>query len=172
MTQKQLNRMKLSAVCSLQAYEWLQKWIIERHPGNPYPGEPKTYFYRNTTHRQYLSKFLESVIIKVLRSKGANPIKAVDSGKFVDTSKIVTDVTGGKRSIGSGNWVRDYRVKKGTADITCYFNGSMGCGMYNMEIKAKKDVMSDMQKKEQTRAEANGEFYVIIKNVDNFKKIL
>jgi len=82
------------------------------------------------------------------------------------------DVLGNERKIGSGTWVPDSRVKPGTADITCYFNGSMGLGMYNMEIKAKKDVMSDMQKKEQTRAEANNEFYIIIRDVDSFLKLI
>jgi len=164
MTQKQLNRMKLSAVCSLQAYEWLQKWIIERHPGNPYPGEPKTYFYRNTTHRQYLSKFLESVIIKVLRYKGCSPIKANDAGTYRDTSKTVMDVLGNERKIGSGTWSKAANVARGRSDIVVFYNGDL----INYEVKVKFDRMSPDQITEKKRAELNGEKYIVIKTVQDF----
>jgi hypothetical protein len=40
--------------------------------------------------------------------------------------------------------------------------------MYNFEVKVNKDTQSDLQKKEQARAEANGEIYIIIKTVDDF----
>ena len=164
MTQKQLNRMKLSAVCSLQAYEWLQKWIIERHPGNPYPGEPKTYFYRNTTHRQYLSKFLESVIIKVLRYKGCSPIKANDAGTYRDTSKTVMDVLGNERKIGSGTWSKAANVAPGRADIICYVNSKM----INYEVKVGRDSLSELQLQEQDRAILNNEQFIVIRTVQDF----
>lgn len=168
MTDKQFNRLKLSKVCSLEAYSWLQKWIIERHPGNPYPGEPKSYFYRDTSHRMYLSKFIESVIIKVLKSTGASPIKANDAGTYRDTSKTVIDGLGNQRKVGSGTWTKAANVSPGRADVVCFFNGAL----HNIEVKVGNDKLSTLQLKEMERAVMNGEVFSVVKTIDDFIKLL
>lgn len=166
------SQRKLSKVCSEQSYIWLQDWIIEQHPRNPYPDNPMNHFYRNTTHREYLSKWIESVMVKVLRSMGADPQKAPDKGTYRNSSKVVTDALGMQRTIGSGNWTKNKSVRPGRADVTCFFNGSLGVGMYNLEVKVGNDRMSDLQIKEKQRAEANGEKYIIIKTIDDFLKLI
>jgi hypothetical protein len=166
------KRSKIAKVASYEAYQWLQNWIKERHPAGGYPPPVKEYFYRNIAHRQYLSKFLENVIIKVLKEKGANPIKAKDRGRWRDDSKLFTDVTGRKRVIGSGHFEKDQDVSKGRADVICFFHGAKGMNLYNFEVKVGADRQSPDQLKEQARAEANGEVYAIIKTVDDFIKYL
>jgi len=161
------KNLKLSKVCSQESYSWLQNWIKEQHPTNPYPMAVKDYFYRNTSHRQYLSKFIESVIIRVLKSKGSSPIKANDAGTYRDTSKVVDNVIH-KHTIGSGHWTKAANVSPGRADIICFFNGSM-C---NYEVKVGKDIMSLVQKQERNRAILNGEKYYIITSVDDFLKTI
>ena len=162
------SKRKISKVCSEEAYDWLQKWIIDQNPNYPYPDTPMTHFYRNTIHREYLSKWIESVIVKILRSKGADPQKAPDKGQSIDKSKVVTDVLGMKRVIGSRVFVKQKGVRPGRADVTCFFNGKQ----YNMEIKVGNDRMSELQLIEQKRAISNGEQYIIIKTIDEFIKLL
>jgi hypothetical protein len=160
--------LKLSAICTPEAYAWLQQWIINRAPSSRYPLPPEKYFYSNTKHREYLSKFIESVIILVLRNRGADPIKAQDKGRSVDGSKVVTNVLGHERRIGGRIFVKDKNVKPGRADIRVFY----GSKMLNLEIKVAHDRMSDAQKQEQQRAEANSERYVIIKTVDDFINLI
>ena len=158
------NTRKLSKICSEECYNWLQNWIKNLFPLNKYPLKPEDFFYKNKSHRQYLSKFIEQVIIKILKHDGNDPINAPDTGKYRDNSKIIEDVVGFKRTIGTGNWTKAANVRPGRADIKCFFKGNM----YNMEVKVGKDRMSDDQKLEQTRAKKNKEIYVIIKTVDDF----
>lgn len=162
------TRLKLSTVCSKESYDWLQAWIIETNPTQRYPMSVQEYFYRNRSHREYLSKFIESVIVNVLRSKGADPQKAPDKGLYVDNSKTVTDVVGLQRKIGSGKFVHQKGVRPGRADVTCFFNGEF----YNLEVKVGNDRQSAAQKAEQKRCLSNGERYEIIKNVDEFLKLI
>jgi len=152
MTQAQLSRSKLGQICSLQAYEWLQELIIQWHPNQPYPLTPKQSFYKNTSHRQYLSKYIEAVIVKTLRKVGGDPINSVDSGQ------LITDARGNKK------YVFNAKVKKGRADVKCFIFGKM----VNFEVKVGKDRMSDYQHEEKARAEANGEVYLIIRSIDDF----
>lgn len=168
MKQSNFNRSKLARIMTWEAHEWLCEWIKQRHPVNPYPMEPKDYFYKNTGHREYLSKFIEDVIIKVLRFKGCDPHKAPDKGKVIDNREMVTNVLGQKKIIGSKTYVKDQKVRPGRADVGCFFNGSM----YNLEVKVGKDRMSYEQIKERERCEANGEKYVVIRMVDDFITIL
>jgi len=162
------KRSKLSKIMSFNAYKWLEHWISERHPKGSYPLPVKYYFYKNNNSREYFSKFIENVIIKVLRYEGCDPIKAPDKGRSIDMSKTVKDVTGMVRIIGSRVFVKDERVQVGRADVKCYHRGQM----VNFEVKVGSDRQSEAQKAEQQRAESNGEVYLIIKTIDDFIKYL
>lgn len=155
---------KLDKITTPESYQWLQDWIKNRYPGNPYPPEPKDFFYMNKRHRQYLSKYIESVMMQVLRHEGCNPEKPKDTGRYIDKSKVVTNVLGQKRKIGTGEWTKDNNVHKGTADVRCFYNGSMN----NYEVKVGKDRMSEHQKHERLRAIQNGEKFYIIKTIQDF----
>jgi hypothetical protein len=159
---------KISVVCSEEAFNWLQAWIIRRYPIDKYPPEPHKHFYTNTSKRQYLSKWLEKVIVAVLEFDEWKPNKLPDAGKKIDNRKIVKDILGNQRTIGSETWVKDHRTRPGTADIICFFEGAKGIGQYNMEVKVGKDKMSNVQKLEEARAIRKKEFYNIIKTLDDF----
>jgi hypothetical protein len=154
---------KIAAICTEQAYAWMQQWIIDRFC-NPYPLKPEQYFYNNTKHREYLSKFIESVITFVLRAEGADVIDSSDKGQMIDTSKTYRDVLGHDRRTNESVYVKSGNVRPGRADRKSFVFGKM----YNFEVKVNKDTQSNLQKKEQARAEANGEIYLIIKTVDDF----
>jgi hypothetical protein len=161
------TKLKIKSICSAEAYTKLQNWIIERNPNFPYPMKPEQYFYNNTKHREYLSKFIESVIVLMLRSKGADPVKGADKGKAVDKSETITNILGQQRTFKKTIYIKDKSVRAGRADVTCFYKGKM----YNFEVKVGSDTQSEDQKKEQRRAEENGEAYIIIKNIDDFLKI-
>lgn len=166
LTQNQFINTKFSKVMSFEAYGYVYQFAENRTKVLKMANPMQT-FYSKTNHRQYLSKFIESVIIKMLKDIGADPVKVQDTGKYIDRSRTVTDVLGRKRTIGSGEWVKDKTVKPGRADVRCFFNGKM----YNLEVKVGADRLSDAQKKEQVRAATNGEEYVIIKTIDDFLDI-
>lgn len=155
---------KLDSICTLESYQWLQQWIVKRYPNNPYPLTPKQYFYTNTAHREYLSKFIESVITLVLRNEGADVIDAFDKGKSIDTSFTGIDVTGRERHIKQSVFVKSGNVNAGRSDRKAFvFNK-----MVNFEVKVGYDKLSELQLKEKARAERNGEVFLIIKTVDDF----
>ncbi len=166
MTEKQYQRKKMSKICSLEAYKYLETWIKKHYPKNPYPMAPEKYFYSVTSHRQYLSKLLEDIIVRLLRAKGSDPVKSYDRGKYIG-DKIGVDVIGHKVKLGT-IWAKSNHTRPGRADITCFFGGEM----LNIEVKIGKDTQSPDQKKEQLRAESNGEKYVIVKTVDDFLSIM
>lgn len=167
MVQAQHKKRKLSKVCSLEAYNYLENWIKEKNPRDRYPLPVKSYFYSNTGHREFLSKFIEAVIWRMLRKEGCDPMIAPDKGISVDRSQIVTDVIGRKRVIGGRSYIPNPKAKPGRADIVCFWRGQY----WNFEIKVGADRQSAVQKAEQQRAERNGEKYVIIKTVDDFLSI-
>lgn len=166
MTQNQFKNAKFSKVMSFEAYLYIYLFAEERNKVLRMKNPMQT-FYSKTNHRQYLSKFIESVILKMLRAKGADPVKVQDSGKYIDNSKTVSDILGILRIIGSGEYVKDATVRPGRADVRCFYNGKM----YNLEVKVGADRMSEAQINEQQRATLNGEEYVIIKTIDDFLDI-
>lgn len=155
---------KLTPVCSEMAYQWLQNWIKAKYPNNNYPLKPDQYFYSNTNHREYLSKFIESVITLILRNEGADVIDSADKGQKIDTSFTSKDVTGREQFIRQSVFVKSGNVNPGRADRKAFVFGRM----VNFEVKVAYDKQSDLQLKEQARAEKNGEVYLIIKTVDDF----
>ena len=163
MKEHHFKRSKLSKIMTFTTYGILDAWI-KKGSKTPYPLSVKDYFYSNTGHREYLSKFIESVIMKILKADGYDPIKAPDSGKRIDKRKVVIDVIGRSRIIGSAQWVKDSKVMPGRADIKCFFNGKM----YNLEVKVGNDRMSQAQIRERERCAEHGEEYVIIRTVEDF----
>jgi len=160
---------KISTICSEKAFNWLQNWLDTiKFPTAKYKLQVKDCFYKKTNHRQYLSKWLEKVMYDITDFEGYAPRKLPDTGKQLDNTEIVTNILGQQKTIGSKIWIKKEYVRPGTADIICFFRGSKGLGIYNMEVKVGKDQMSTVQKIEQQRAERAEEFYNIIKTLDDF----
>jgi hypothetical protein len=173
MTPKQFSRKKLSKVCSMEAYERLEKFCILRRPNNPRRLTADQLFYNDTSNREYLSKFLEDVCIKVGKFLGFQVVKKPDKGKRIDERKIVTNTIGQKRQIGSVKYVKDKNVLRGHPDLKLLKtlkNGLVYTGY--IEIKVGKDTMSPEQLEFKANAEKIGQSYYIAKNVTDILEAL
>lgn len=83
-------------------------------------------------------------------------------GKYVDESKIVTDVLGHKRKIGSGKYIKGQGTL-GTADVSATIKGKS----VKIEIKMA-DKQSEAQAKYQANIERAGGIYFIVHNFNEF----
>ena len=146
----QYKACKFSVVCDYDAYLRLFEWNLTRY--NRYPISITKSFYTATANRFYLSRWLESVIIKYSKSQGWRAEKPYDKGAKV------------KSKSGKEIWVKTGYSRAGTADLMCVIKGMV----YNIEVKVGKDRASESQLKEQKRAESNNEKYIIIKNLSDW----
>jgi len=163
MTKKQYAQKKLSTICTIEAYGQLVALIKEHRPNNPYPLPPETYYYRNTKHREYLSKFLEEVIIRTLSLRGFEAKKVNTRGKMIDQRKTYTDVLGNRKTIGSMTWVKDHTATKGEPDVKSLM---YGVTVY-WEVKIGADKLSPEQIAFKERGK--GRYIVeVVKTVDEF----
>ncbi len=163
MTPKQYQQKKISQICSFEAYSTLKNWIVEyrerKHSSAAKTGyfaiEPEKFqgFYKNTSHREYLSKFLENMIVFMLENSGY-------IAKKVETKGTKIKAKSGKEIyIQSG-----IKVNKGEPDVYALINGVAAY----FEVKVKADKLSDAQSDYIERLEKNGAKVYIIKTVDEF----
>lgn len=129
----------------------------EKHPNMP----DYARCTRNYTDRT--SNGLQLCIIDFLRFSGHQCERIAVTGRYLDNSKVVTDVLGSKRKIGSGKWIKS-SMQAGSADLSCIINGYA----VKLEIKIKADRMSALQKKYQEQVEKAGGLYLIIRSFDEF----
>ena len=157
MTPAQYNRMKFSKIASLAAYERLRKWIRNKNPNLPDHAllDPKDYFYKNTSHRQYLSKLLETIIITLLNKAGHIAKKVETRGIQVKTKKGPIWIPGG------------VKMTKGEPDVISTIKGRT---VY-WEVKVGKDSLGDEQKEFIERAREAGALVYVVKTVDDFFNI-
>ena len=86
------------------------------------------------------------------------------TGRYIDNTKIVTDVLGSKRRIGSGKWIRA-SMQKGSADLSIIIRGHA----IKVEVKMK-DKQSPDQKAYQQQVEQAGGRYWLCYSFDMFLK--
>ena len=161
MTPKQYQRKKISRICSYDAYVWLQKWIVDYRERDHekaaktgyFTTDPQKYFYKNTLHREYFSKFLESVIVDVLNKSG-------HIAKKVETAGVQIVAKSGKTIRVPGN----RKVNKGEPDVFSLINGKT---VY-WEVKIGADRLSADQKNYIERVEKSGGLVFVVKTVDEF----
>lgn len=84
-------------------------------------------------------------------------------GRRVDNTKIVTDVLGFSKQIGSVEW-RKTTGRKGTSDMKVLYNGLA----YSVEIKYGRDTQKDDQIDYQKAVEAAGGIYIIVKSFEDY----
>lgn len=159
LTPQQFRFVKFSAVCSYEAYERLHKWhYIERYKNIPaqFVVPVTKSYYTNTTHREYLSRWLESIITAYCRYYNWRVIKQFDKGRKI------------KAKSGKEVFVKTRYTKAGTADLLIIANGRA----VNVEVKVKADRQSDKQQIEQHRAEANNEAYVIVHTLPDWYRVM
>jgi hypothetical protein len=104
--------------------------------------------------------------IDFLTFNGHQAEKITTMGRRIDKTKVVTDILGHKKTIGSVEWQRGTGTK-GSADISATIKpqwAKFGISV-KIEIKYKKDRQSDDQKKyEQTINQAGG-IYIIVRTI-------
>lgn len=131
----------------------------EKHPTLPdYARTIHNYNDRN-------SNGLTRCILDYLRFNGHQCERIAVTGRYNDQSKVVSDITGAKRRIGSGQWIPS-SMQPGTADISATIHGRS----IKIEIKIGRDKQSDHQVKYQQEVEKAGGLYWLVRNFDEFLK--
>jgi hypothetical protein len=106
---------------------------------------------------------LTRCIIDWLRFNGFQSERINTQGRMVDKTKVVKDVLGCRRSIGSVEWQKGSGTK-GSADISATINGRS----VKIEVKIGKDVQSRDQKAYQQSVEQAGGIYFIANDFSSF----
>jgi len=106
---------------------------------------------------------LTSCVIDFINYSGYQAERINTTGRMLNNKKVVTDVVGFKREIGSDKWIKGTGTK-GSADISSTIKGRS----VKIEIKFDKDRQSDAQKDYQKAIENAGVIYIIIRNFDDF----
>ena len=136
------------------AEEFIFEQKKKRYPSFPYPVKDK---YSNTTNG------LTKLVIDFIRANGYHAERVSNQGQYRDNSKIVTDVLGRKRKIGSGTWTKGQGIN-GTADIHCIIKSKP----VMIEIKFGSDRQSKAQKEYQKFIESSGGIYLVVKTFEDF----
>jgi hypothetical protein len=106
---------------------------------------------------------LTRCIIDWLRLNGDQAERIAVTGRYIDNSRIVTDVIGRRRRIGSGQWIRP-SMQPGSADLSATINGRS----VKIEIKMLGDRQSKAQKEYQRQVERAGGVYIIASSFAQF----
>jgi len=106
---------------------------------------------------------LTTAIIRWIILNGYQAERISTTGRWIDNSKIVTDVLGNRKKIGSGKYIKGTGTN-GSADISATIKGRS----IKIEVKIGKDKQSEAQIKYQQMIEKAGGIYFIAKNFDDF----
>lgn len=129
---------------------------IEDNPDFPAHYLPESVFSDTTANG------LTKCIIAWINLTNGQAERISNTGRYIDESKIVTDVLGNKRKIGSGKYIKGQGTA-GTADISATINGKS----VKIEVKMK-DKQSEVQAKYQANIERAGGVYFIAHNFNEF----
>lgn len=105
---------------------------------------------------------LTKMVIDWITLNGGQAERISNMGRYIDSSKVVTNVLGQRIKIGSGKFIPGAGTN-GTADISAIIKGKS----VKIEIKMK-DKQSDAQKKYQESVERAGGIYYIVRSFDDF----
>lgn len=126
-----------------------------KYPHFPYPVKVK---YRDDT-----ANGLTRCIIDYLHFNGCQAERINTTGRPIDERRVVSDVAGHQRQIGSIRWIRGSGTN-GSADISATIQGRS----VKIEIKVGRDVQSDAQRQYQASIEAAGGIYYIARDFASF----
>lgn len=118
---------------------------------------PKTKFTDSTANG------LTKCIVVWLQCNGWQAERISNTGRYIDNSKIVDNIMGHKKKIGSGKFIPGSGTN-GTADISATIKGRS----VKLEVKIGKDRQSDVQKEYQDNIIKAGGIYEIITDFDQF----
>lgn len=122
---------------------------------------PSEYIVR-TKYTDKTANGLTKAIVKWINLNGYQAERISTSGRWVDNSKVVTDVLGNSKKIGSGKYIKGSGTK-GSADISATIKGRS----IKIEVKMK-DKQSEAQIEYQKAIERAGGIYFIAKDFTSF----
>ena len=122
---------------------------------------PTEYVVR-TKYTDATANGLTKCVIDYINFSGGQAERISNTGRYIDESRIVTDVLGNRKKIGSGKYIKGTGTN-GTADISATFKGKS----IKIEIKMK-DKQSEAQKEYQQAIERAGGIYFICHTFDEF----
>ena len=105
---------------------------------------------------------LTKCVIDYINFSGGQAERISNTGRYIDESRIVTDILGNRKKIGTGKYIKGTGTN-GTADISATFKGKS----IKIEIKMK-DKQSEVQKEYQQAIERAGGIYFICHTFDEF----
>lgn len=105
---------------------------------------------------------LTKCVIDYINFIGGQAERISNTGRYIDESRIVTDVLGNRKKIGTGKYIKGTGTN-GTADISATFKGKS----IKIEIKMN-DKQSEVQKEYQQAIERAGGIYFICHTFDEF----
>ena len=105
---------------------------------------------------------LTKMVIDWITLNGGQAERISNMGRYIDSSKVVTNVLGQRIKIGSGKFIPGAGTN-GTADISAIIKGKS----VKIEVKMK-DKQSEAQKKYQESVEMAGGIYYIVRSFDDF----
>lgn len=106
---------------------------------------------------------LTKCIIHWIRLNGGQAERINNTGRPIDNRRVVTDVLGHRRVIGSIQWIPGTGTR-GTADISATIKGRS----VKIEVKIGRDRQSEYQLRYQAEVEASGGLYFIATSFDQF----
>jgi len=106
---------------------------------------------------------LTKAIVTFLNLSGHQGEPISTTGRMLDNTKVVKDVLGFSRKIGSVSWIKGTGTN-GSADISATIKGKS----VKIEVKIGKDKQSEAQKLYQSNIETAGGIYMIAKTWDGF----
>jgi len=127
-----------------------------------YPNIPIDYM-APVTFRDDSANGLTKCVIDYIKLKHGYAERINTTGRPIDNTKAFTDVIGRQRSIGSITWIPGTGTN-GSSDVAATINGLS----VKIEIKVKRDIQSEAQKKYQHDVEAAGGLYYIAHDFTSF----
>lgn len=115
------------------------------------------------TYTDSTSNGLTKMVIDWITLNGGMAERTGNMGRYIDNKKIVTDVMGHRKQIGSGKYIPGSGTK-GTSDVKAVIAGRM----FAIEIKIRKDKQSEAQIEYQKKVESAGGIYFVAKTFDEF----
>lgn len=145
----------------MKALQHLRALSIEQQ-AKRYPNVP-SYALTSKKYTDKTANGLTCCIIDFLRYTGCQAERINNTGRMIDERKIVTNVIGTYKTVGSVKWVYGTGTR-GTADISATINGKS----VKIEVKIGRDIQSEHQKQYQRSIEQSGGLYFIAKDFQHF----
>ena len=137
----------------LQVAEYEQRY-------KKFPSMPE-YARHYKTFSDKTANGLTKALILAIQLQGGQAERISTTGRYIDDSKIVTDVVGRQRKLGTGKWIKG-SGRKGSADISSTIRGRS----LKIEVKIGRDKQSDEQIEYQQEIEDSGGIYIIAKEFE------